>query len=57
MTWDDWKIYLCNYFSERLNAMLKQLFDADVTGDIHEDLVKASANGKFNMMLTDCTLI
>ncbi|UJR26642.1 hypothetical protein I4U23_007959 [Adineta vaga] len=30
---------------ERLNAMLKKLFDAQITGDIHEELVKASANG------------
>ena len=25
--------------------MLKKLFDADITGDVHEELVKASANG------------
>lgn len=31
--------------SERLNAMLKKLFDAQITGDVHEELVKASANG------------
>lgn len=30
---------------ERLNAMLKKLFDAQITGDVHEELVKASANG------------
>ncbi|CAF1355431.1 unnamed protein product, partial [Didymodactylos carnosus] len=30
---------------ERLSAMLKKLFDAQVTGDVHEELVKASANG------------
>ncbi|CAF0984861.1 unnamed protein product [Adineta steineri] len=30
---------------ERLNAMLKKLFDAQLTGDIHEELVKAAANG------------
>lgn len=33
-------------FSERLNAMLKKLFSAQITGDIHEELVKAAANGK-----------
>jgi hypothetical protein len=26
--------------------MLKKLFDAQITGDVHEELVKASANGK-----------
>jgi hypothetical protein len=25
--------------------MLKKLFDAQITGDVHEELVKASANG------------
>jgi hypothetical protein len=34
------------FFLERLNAMLKKLFDAQITGDVHEELVKASANGK-----------
>jgi hypothetical protein len=28
--------------------MLKKLFDAQITGDVHEELVKASANGKIN---------
>jgi hypothetical protein len=36
------------FFLERLNAMLKKLFDAQITGDVHEELVKASANGKIN---------
>lgn len=31
---------------ERLNAMLKKLFSAQITGDVHEELVKAAANGK-----------
>jgi hypothetical protein len=26
--------------------MLKKIFDAQITGDVHEELVKASANGK-----------
>ncbi|CAF1467538.1 unnamed protein product [Rotaria sp. Silwood1] len=30
---------------ERLNAMLKKLFSAQITGDVHEELVKAAANG------------
>jgi hypothetical protein len=34
------------FLSERLNAMLKKLFDAQITGDVHEELVKASANCK-----------
>jgi hypothetical protein len=28
--------------------MLKKLFDAQITGDVHEELVKASANGKID---------
>jgi hypothetical protein len=36
---------------ERLNAMLKKLFDAEITGDVHEELVKAAANGMSNMNL------
>lgn len=36
------------FLEERLNAMLKKLFDADVTGDVHEDLVKAAANGEID---------
>lgn len=30
---------------ERLSALLKKLFETHVTGDAHEELVKASANG------------
>ena len=36
----------CIFFLERINAMLKKLFDARTTGDVHEELVKASANSK-----------
>ncbi len=39
-------VFLFFFFLERLNAMLKKLFDAQITGDVHEELVKASANGK-----------
>jgi hypothetical protein len=35
--------------------MLKKLFDAQITGDVHEELVKAAANGEiyksFNFIL------
>ncbi len=31
--------------------MLKKLFDAQITGDVHEELVKASANGKIDKII------
>lgn len=31
--------------SERLNALLKKLFETHVSGDVNEELVKAAANG------------
>lgn len=34
-----------NTFSERLSALLKKLFETHVSGDVNEELVKASANG------------
>ncbi len=30
---------------ENLSALLKKLFETHVTGDVHEELVKAAANG------------
>jgi E3 ubiquitin-protein ligase mind-bomb len=34
------------FFSlENLSALLKKLFETHVTGDVHEELVKAAANG------------
>ncbi|CAF4831376.1 unnamed protein product, partial [Rotaria socialis] len=36
---------------ERLNAMLKKLFSAQITGDVHEELVKAAANGNIAVTL------
>lgn len=33
--------------TERLNALLKKLFENHVTGDANEELVKAGANGDF----------
>jgi hypothetical protein len=41
---------------ERLSVMLKKLFDADITGDVHEELVKASANGRQTSMRTRETI-
>jgi len=35
------------HVSERLSALLKKLFENQVTGDINEELVKAAANGDF----------
>lgn len=37
------QLYCC--FSERLSALLKKLFETHISGDINEELVKASANG------------
>lgn len=37
-------LYL-TYFSERLSALLKKLFENHGTGDVNEELVKAAANG------------
>ena len=31
--------------AERLTALLKKLFDSQVSGDVNEELVKAAANG------------
>lgn len=31
--------------AENLSALLKKLFETHVTGDVHEELVKAAANG------------
>ena len=40
---------------ERFSAMLKKVFDAPITGDVHEELVKASANGTSEALLeTGC---
>lgn len=36
-----------NFFSERLSALLKKLFETHVTGDANEELVKAAANGDY----------
>lgn len=33
------------FFLENLSALLKKLFETHVTGDVHEELVKAAANG------------
>lgn len=33
------------YFSERLSALLKKLFETHVSGDVNEELVKMAANG------------
>ena len=33
------------FFSERLSALLKKLFETHVSGDVNEELVKAAANG------------
>ena len=33
------------FFPENLSALLKKLFETHVTGDVHEELVKAAANG------------
>lgn len=35
------------FFSERLSALLKKLFETHVTGDANEELVKAAANGDY----------
>ena len=45
---DNFRLFQLAFFLERLNAMLKKLFDAQITGDVHEELVKASANGKIH---------
>ena len=37
--------------------MLKKLFDAQITGDVHEELVKASANGKINQDIVPLSFI
>ena len=34
-----------NRIAENLSALLKNLFESHVTGDVHEELVKAAANG------------
>jgi hypothetical protein len=37
---------ITNFLSaERLNALLKKLFETHVSGDVNEELVKAAANG------------
>jgi hypothetical protein len=36
---------LINYLSDRLKALLKQLYETQLSGDVHEDLVKAAAAG------------
>lgn len=33
------------YFTERLSALLKKLFETHVSGDVNEELVKTAANG------------
>lgn len=33
------------FFSERLSALLKKLFETHVSGDVNEELVKTAANG------------
>ena len=33
------------FVTERLSALLKKLFETHVSGDVNEELVKASANG------------
>ena len=33
--------------AERLSALLKKLFETHVSGDVTEELVKASANGDY----------
>ena len=35
----------CRCCIENLSALLKKLFETHVTGDVHEELVKAAANG------------
>lgn len=34
-----------HFFSERLSALLKKLFETHVSGDVNEELVKTAANG------------
>ena len=43
-----WGIHIFSTFFpylENLSALLKKLFETHVTGDVHEELVKAAANG------------
>ena len=37
--------------AERLSALLKKLFETHVSGDVTEELVKASANGDYQKVM------
>lgn len=38
-------MFVLFWFTERLSALLKKLFETHVSGDVNEELVKAAANG------------
>lgn len=45
LSFSDWGWISRHNYTENLSALLKKLFETHVTGDVHEELVKAAANG------------
>ena len=40
----------CSIIAERLSQLLKKLFETPITGEVHEELVKAAASGDMHKL-------